>query len=495
VSEDRLGEAPAERPIRRRTRRDPKPRFKPDITGQLDIVLGCPALQVPEDHLARAVQKMVARFDLSKVEAKYSSLGRRGYAPANVLAIWVYASLVGIHHATKLARALKTDAALRLLSGGYPISRSTLNDFRQQHGTLFAELIEQTVAMAQSEGLLHLDDLAADSMRLRAHASTKAVRTLSRAKKRLQELASVDECALSSEERAKHCAKLEKHTRAVAECEKRGRTSILTTNPSAVLMKFPDGAGLPGHRVSTMAAGMRARLIVGVLVTADTNDYGMLESVVGETRRLLARVGVSDDAKLQVAADAGYCAQADLAFAERVRDRTDILIDGTRESAAGGRFFGRERFTIHADGSATCPAGRRMDGPIRHSEGRTQWTGVGCTDCSLRARCTDGKYRSFTANLELDRLRAAMSARMAAADGKQRYNRRIATVEPVFSNIESTMGYRRASSRWESTVIAEVMLKVLAHNVSRLLAAKQLSCVYCFLMPDGSLRPLETNSR
>jgi transposase len=452
-------------------------------------------LQVGDDHLARAVQKMVARFDLSKVDAKYSSLGRRGYAPGNVLAVWVYASLVGMHHATKVARALQTDAALRLLSGGYSISRSTLNDFRQQHGTLFAELIEQTVAMAKSEGLLQLDDLAADSMRLRAHASTKAVRTLSRSKKRLQELASVDESALSDEERAKHRAKVEKHTSAVGECEKRGRASIVTTNPSAALMKFPDGAGLPGHRVSAMAAGMRARLIVGVLVTADNHDYGMLESVVGETRRLLARIGVPDDAKLQVAADAGYCAQADLAFAERVRDRTDILINGVHEPQTGGRFFGRDRFVIHADGSASCPAGRPMDGPIQHSEGRTQWTGVGCADCSLRPRCTDGKYRNFTANLELDRLRAFMRTRMQAPDGKQRYNRRIATVEPVFSNIESTMGYRRVSSRNEVTAVAEVLLKVLAHNVSRLLAAKPLSCVYYLLLQPAALHPLETNSR
>ena len=111
--------------------------------------------------------------------------------------------------------------------------------------------------------------------------------------------------------------------------------------------------------------------------------------------------------------------------------------------------------------------------------------GVGCSDCSLRTGCTDGKFRSFTANLELDRLRSAMRARMAAPDGKQRYNRRIATVEPVFSNIESTMGYRRASSRHEETVIAEVLLKVLAHNVSRLLAAKPLSCVRCLVLPDA----------
>ena len=107
-------------------------------------------------------------------------------------------------------------------------------------------------------GLVQVDDLAVDSMRLRAHASTKAVRTLSRSTKRLAELAAVDESALSQADRETHRAKVEKHTRAVGACEARGRTSIVTTNPSAVLMKFPDGAGLAGHRISTMAAGVPA---------------------------------------------------------------------------------------------------------------------------------------------------------------------------------------------------------------------------------------------
>lgn len=482
-----LSSPPAERPIRRRTRRDPKPRFKPDTTDQLDAIVGCPSLQIPAEHLARGVVRIVARMDLSAVEAGYSSLGRRGHDPRRVLAVWVYASLIGIHHATKLARALETDAALRLLSGGHRISRSTLNEFRLRHEALFAACIEQTVAMAEAAGLLSLDDLAADSMRLRAHASTKAVRTLVRSKKRLAELSAVDESTLSETDRERHQAKLAKHTGAVAECEARGRTSVVTTNPSAVLMKFPDGAGLPGHRISAMAAGVKTRFLVAVLVTADTNDYGLLEPIVAETEKTLSQAGVEDVAGLQIAADAGYCAQADLAFAERVRDRIDLLVDGAREPKKRSGLFGRDRFVIADDGSATCPAGRLMKGPTPHADGRTIWTGVGCSDCPLRPQCTEGKTRSLTANLELDRLRAGMQARLDAPGGLDRYHRRIATVEPVFSNIESVMAYRRASSRREGTVVAEVLLKVLAHNISRLLVAKRLSRVYWLITPEGVL--------
>jgi transposase len=487
VSPLELTSSPSKPAVRRRTRRDPKPHFKPDVTGQLDAVRGSPSLTVPEKHLARAVQSIVARFDLSSIEGTYSSLGRHGFHPRSVLSVWIYGSLIGIHKGTVLAKSLVTDAALRFLSGGHEIKRGTLNNFRQKHGALFAELIAQTVKMARDEDLLPLEDLAADSVRVRAHASTKEVRTLSRSKKRLKELRTVDENALSHSALAEHRAKIAKHEKAVAECEKRGRTSIVRTNPSAALMKFPDGAGLPGHRVTAMAAGVKARFIVAVLVTCDVNDYGMLRPIVDETKKMLPRIGVADGTKLQVAADSGYSAKADLDFAYRVREGIDILVDGAHEPVNQRGHFGREHFQIRDDGSAICPAGRLMKGPRKHSDGHTRWQGSGCTNCSLRSRCTDGKERSLVVNIELDEVRAAMHKRMAAPGARQRYNRRIATVEPVFSNIESTMGFRRASSRREETVVAEVMLKVLAHNVSRLLAAKKLSRAFCMVTPYGAL--------
>ena len=452
---------------------------------------GCPALQVPADHLSRTVWQVVERFEMSKVEERYSSLGRHGYAPRRVLAVWLYASLIGIHHATKVAKALQTDAAMRLLSGGHAISRSKLNEFRQEQGALFEALLGQTVKMAQAAGLLPLDELAVDSMRLRAHASTKAVRTRARSTRRLQELAGVDLRTLTQDERAKHQAKVDKHQGAVKECEERERTSIVTTNPSAALLKFPDGGSAPGHRIAAMTAGVKQRLIVAVLVTADSNDYGTLESIVDQGAKALVRNGVPKEAKLQVAADAGYCAQPDLAFAQRMRERIDILVNGVPEPGQRTRFFGRDRFAFLPDGSVTCPAGRPMTGPLRHGDGQ-QWKGVGCSDCALRTGCTNGRYRSLVVNAELDQLRLAMHTRMAAPGAKQRYNQRIATVEPVFSNLESTMGFRRASSRFEATILAEVLLKVLAHNVSRLLATRRLSCVYCLVTPDGGLLPLPT---
>lgn len=471
--------SPTERPRRRRSRRDAKPHFKPSIVDQLDVVMGCPELAVAADHLARKVWRELGALDLSELERAYSSLGRHGYEPRRMLAVMVYASLTKLHSSTQMANATRTDAAMRLLSGGHAIAASSIRRFRSRFGEFFARALEQTVRIGVERGIVDCNDLATDSMRLRANASTTAVRTEKRSKERLEQLAQVDTSALSDEQRAVHDAKVRKHDDAVRECAKRGRTSIVTTNSEAALMKFPSGAGLPGHRVTVTASSVKHRFVVGVLVDADASDAAKLPNAIEEARRVLTLAGVPNDRQLQIAADAGYWNEPTLRYAAENRKHTDILIAEKVDGSRGGKFFGRERFVIHDDRSATCPAGRTMDGPYPHHDGRSQWIGRECGSCPLKSQCTSSKgNRIFTAQFDLERARDEMRERLARPGAKERYNRRIATVEPVFALVEEHMGYRRALPQKPSAVVAEVMLKLLAHNVGRLVAARRLSCVY-----------------
>lgn len=462
----------------RRQRRDPEPHFKPDTSHQLDAILGCPAESVASDHLAWAVLEVVDQLDTSAVEAGYSSLGRHGYHPKSTLAVWVYASLIGIHHSTKVARALGTDAAMRLVARGGKHSGATLRRFRQSNAALFAAAIDATVRLAQQRGLLDPQDLAIDSVRLRAHASTKVVRTRERSTKRLQELAAVDPRDLPRSERREHAAKLKKHREALALCAERSVSNVVLTSPAAALMKFPSGAGLPGHRVTVTASGQSTRFVISVLVDAATNDYGKLEGAVRQARDALLRAGVPEESMLQFAADAGYWSEDDLSFALRSREWADILVaEPGKENGHEDKpraYFGRDSFRIEGE-AAICPAGTRMRGPYQDSAvGRTKWIGIGCTECPQKPQCTPGRERALTVSAAAE----AMRDRLQHEGARERYNRRIATVEPVFSAIEDTMGFRRVSSRLPETVRAEILLKILAHNVARLIAAKRVRCVY-----------------
>jgi transposase len=458
-----------ENQVRRRTRRDPRPRFKPDVTTQLDAVCGCPELQVPEGHLARQVKELLGLFDLSEVEAKYSSLGRHAFQPRHKLAVWVYASLIGLHHGSEISRALETDAAFRFLSGGYWISSPVLNVFRRENEELFSQAIEASVAMAQQAGMLKPDQLAIDSVRLRADASFKAVRTLERSKQRIEELTEERENALP-EATDQIDRKLVKYQSAVERCEAEGRTNIVVTNELAGFMKFPNAGGVPGHRVTVTAAGVKERLVVSVLIDGDTQDQGKLGPSLEKTRELFERIGAPTTG-LQAAADAGYWTRPDLEFARANRGWVDVLIDEATTTSEHARFYSRKDFTIDSDGNAICPAGVHMR---KHSQGkRVRYLGVGCEDCALKPKCTDSKRRMLTLRPDYEVLRNAMQHRMAQPDASARYHKRMATVEPVFANLEDVMRFRRLSTRQRRSVVAEILLKILAHNISRLLSARR----------------------
>jgi transposase len=465
-------ESPSIRPVRKRVPKDPTPRFRVSRELQLDVIDGCLELQLPSDHLARRVWSIVEKLDTTTVESRYSPLGRRGFHPKRLLATWVYASLVGLHHSTKLARACQTDAAFRWLCGGDRPSGPTLRRARMNNTELFEAAIERTIALAAELNLVDIEDLAIDSMRIRAHASLASVRTVDRSTKRLNQLEKVDTSSATESARDEHDARVRKHERALAECERRGVPSVSVTNDLASLMKFPSGAAAPGHRATLVASGVSNRFVVGVIVDASSSDSGKLGEQMTSVRETLDRLGLRDRTMV-VAADAGYYKDVDLQFAHANRDWLDALIAERDNEKSNTGLFGRDRFVLDERHRATCPAGKEMLGPYPNDKtgDAWKWVGVGCAECPLKSQCTKGASRSLNIDFAKSRATNSMHERMAADDAKTRYNRRIATIEPVFSFMQDAMGFRRCSSRLSKTVKAEVLLKVLAYNIDRLIRA------------------------
>lgn len=479
VMADLLLSSPTGRVVRRRLRKDPVPRFKPDVSNQLDVAGACAAV-VPEMHVARFLREEIEHLDLTAVVATYSSQGRHGYHPKHVLGALLLGSLMGVHHSTKLARRLVTDAAFRLVAGGHAISAGVLRRFRRENLVAFESANAQVLKLGHERGLVDSNALAVDSVRLRADASRSAVRTLERSESRLKELAAVDINNLSDAEKAQHAEKVAKHQKAVELCRESGRTSVVVTSPSAGLMKFPDGASGPGHRATVVATGKKVRLIVNVLVDADATDYGHLAPAVLAAREKLSAAGVKLEQPMQIAADAGYFSERDLRFAQENQGLADILIapgpDRQKRSDATREFFTQEAFKREGN-QFICPAGTAMRGPYSDGNGKERWRGVGCSTCGLREQCTSGKRRTLVFDEGFREVSDFMRQRMEKPGAKQRYNERIATVEPVFSFIESAMNFRRVTSRKEQAILAEIQLKVLAYNLSRLIAAKRSLCV------------------
>lgn len=481
--------------VRRSRRRGPVPRFKPDTTRQLDAVRGTPSLQVPQDHLAWKLLRFMDALDTGVLESKYSSLGRRGFHPKRLLAVWTYASAIGVHSASRVELLLQTDAAFRLLSGGHAVSAETLRRFRREFKDIAPALMGQLLERAVAGKLVRPEDLAADSMRLEADASMDQVRRAEHSERRLAALDKVDVSSLTPEELERHEKLLKRHREAVAVCEAQGRTNVVLTCDTASLMKFPHGSSKPGHRVSAVVSGARARYIVALLIDAASSDYGKIEPLMKATREALTTAGVGEGVRLQVAADAGYFSGEDLAWAAENRSTVDVLIKepppkrAQKENEPGKlKFFGRDDFKVDPETLiAVCPAGRQMKGPYQDGSAIKFWRGSGCSGCSLKAKCTEGGRRKLSVRFGYEKLVEEMRDRMSQPDATARYGQRVATVEPAFAYIEDVMSFRRLSSRHAGTIVSEIHLKVFAYNLLRLLSCARSFWVFLELTrtPDG----------
>jgi hypothetical protein len=455
---------------RRRFARSGDVHYVADVSSQVDFIHGTPVDAVPRNHLAWKVKESLGLFDFGPIKAKSSPLGRHGLNPEHLLAVWLLGSLQAVHRASQLEQRIKTDTAYRLLSGGHAISATSLRTFRRTNLLFFDQCVNRMIEIAQERGYLDLSETAVDSVRLEADAAEASIRTAVRSNKMVKELSAKDTSAMSPDQRERHQARLEKHTRAVEHCEEMDVTNYSVTDPLAALMKFPHGGAKPGHRLTTVVAGAVIRFCIAYFLSSAPTDHGLLSPTLQALRARLRRVGVPDTFIVKTAADAGFCDEDDVGVAHKNELGIDVVLAQQSFSGAGvgdKSLFGKEHFKIEGE-LCICPAGTKMRGPVRDGGKLVKWMGVGCKTCPLHAQCTTSAARKVKHNPVTAQARADLRQRMEDPVRKALYGKRGPIVESMYSVLEDAMEFRRVSSRHPATTQAEIVLKILAYNLSRL---------------------------
>ncbi len=279
---------------------------------------------IDADHPARLMWGYVEGLDLRALEALVKAREHgRGRSPASLrllLALWLYATSQGIGSARALAGLCESHAAYRWLCGGVSVNYHGLSDFRVAHGALLDRLLIESVASLAAGGLIDLDEVAQDGVRVRAAAGSGSFRrrasleaALATATALVQGLkAEVDDdpgaagaravaarrrAAQAREARLKaalaHQAELEalrarraKTNKAEVETQKPPRSS--TTDPEARIIKMADGGFRPAWngQVATVAQG---QIVVAVDVTANGSDHGQLRPMLERIERQFGR--------------------------------------------------------------------------------------------------------------------------------------------------------------------------------------------------------------
>jgi len=288
-------------PARLRTAQRDQPEFQ---LVDLDSLLSA-------DHQARAVWTFVTALDLSEllvaIKAREGEPGRPPADPRILMTLWLYATLEAVGSARALAELCEAHVAYRWICGGVSMNYHTLADFRVAHVALLDRLLAQGVASLVSEGLVTLERLAQDGVRIRASAGAASYRRrdrleslLSEAEARVAQLKAeleTDPGATTARQRAardraareqveRTNAALERMVELEAQRARREKTHkkdtqkqkeprASTTDAEARHMKMPDGGYRPAYN-GQFASDLRTQVVVAVDLDTTGSDGGLM---------------------------------------------------------------------------------------------------------------------------------------------------------------------------------------------------------------------------
>jgi transposase len=311
----------------------PKHRIAEPQRKQAVMVFEVPEDALPPTHPARLLWDVVGTLDLSRflvgVKAVEGTVGRKTLSPRMKLVLWLYAVKEGIGSAREIARRVQTDAAFRWIVGDLKIGHHCLSKFRIEHGAALDALMTDILASLMHKGVLSLDLVAQDGMRVRADATAPSFRRLpsllecrEQAALHLKAvLAQGDNPELTKAQVARREAaardfqrRVEEAISTVEQLQKTRKptdkpTRASTTDAEARVMKMPDGGFRPAYNVQMATAGSEMggpRTIVGVRVTNVGSDMGSVAPMLDDIER---RTGALPNTLL---ADANHASGADV---------------------------------------------------------------------------------------------------------------------------------------------------------------------------------------
>jgi transposase len=268
------------------------------------------------EHEARIVWNYVCGLDLSALYAAIQAVEQGpGQAPADpriLMTLWLYATLRGVGSARELNRLCQHHAAYRWICGGVSMNYHTLSDFRAQHVDLLDRLLTESVASLMAEGLVTLDRVAQDGMKVRASAGAASFRrrppleeALGEAEEQVAQLRKELEAnpaahktrqqaarQRAAEERARRIRAALEQLPKIAESKKakdREKARASTADAEARVMKMGDGGYRPAFNVQ-LATATDAQIITGADVTNSGGDQGQLAPMVDQHQQRYGQV-------------------------------------------------------------------------------------------------------------------------------------------------------------------------------------------------------------
>ena len=443
---------------------------------------------VPEDSDVNLYLDLFEALDLEEFTMDYSSQGEAAIHPELMLRTIVYGLTHGLESGRKLAQACKYDSRFLVLSGEQMPDARTFQRFLDRHEKRIPGLFGQIVALAQGMGLVKLGTIAIDGSKFKANTSrhkamsygrmVTALEALEHELKELRASLTAENAAESDESRLKgEIARRETRRAKITAAKERIEAEAAAKGEEVDDKKqksFNDLDALPNYNKKTgmsyaynvgVAVDDASQIVVACEIHDNCSDQGMLEPVLGAviaTTRAVPEFGL---------ADAGFNNPENIAILENL-GITPIIAPGKGEDDVSPSALESLRYDEDR-GMWRCPKGKLVPEALPTSERRTLAPPKGfCIGCPKQTTCPLFEKQGRRISLPPEKIRAAQqrnAERLRTPEGKARYRRRKAIVEPVFGNMKNkgmrilVKGTRKVQTR--------VKIFAIAHNVEKIVGA------------------------
>jgi len=456
---------------------------------------------VAEDHEVRAIWDFVGRLDLSpyyeEVEAVEGEAGRPALDPQLMVSLWIYAYSKGVGSAREISRLCEYDPAYQWLTGMEPVNYHTLSDFRVGHKEALDELFSEVLGLLSAGGLISLERVMHDGVKVKACASGDTFRReerirvhLEKAREQVQQMGDPRTAEEVSPRvaKARQRAAREKKERlelALGEMEKIRATKlskaekqevrVSMTDPEARVMKQSDGGYAPSYNAQ-ISTDAKEKVIVGVGVSQCGSDY---EELVPAEEKVEETMGRAPE---QMVTDGGFVSRENiLAMKEKGIDFIGPMGVGVAQSAGQMKrrgvdpSFYPEVFHYEAvSDTYWCPAGKslRPDGEEKRP-GRTNYryraSAADCQKCIFKEKCcpqNETMGRAIVRGVD-DPVVVDHKEKMETEEAKQIYRQRGAVAEFPNAWIKDKIGLRQFRLRGLIKVGMELLWVCLTYNIKQ----------------------------
>jgi Transposase and inactivated derivatives len=435
---------------------------------------------IAEDHIGRILNDIIDAFDITTLEAKYSKDGCPAYHPRLLIKILLYGYMINIRSSREIHKMTHTDTAVMYLAAMQHPDFRTICRFRSSHLDSIKDVFSQVVTVCKEMGMLGVGKISLDGTKIKANASVKQSKDADALDKEIDKILkesieidkAEDEMYGDStpyempKELVDKTKRLEKIHAAKKKLEEEKLEKINVTDNDAKIMKHKDGSLKPSYN-GQIAVDDKEQVIVAADLVTDTNDVKQVDPMI---QLIWATMGYKPTILL---ADAGYFSYDNIDLLNQIGTDSYIPDNFFRiEERGRSKYFPKSMFRFDKENDCYyCPAGITM--PFKGIQKRDdepelkQFIGDHCSICVLKNACTKAKKRIISRDPR-EHLMEDMRKKLRTEDGKELYQERMSTVEPVFGQMKQNRGFTEFLLRGEDKAKVEFLMMCIVHNIEKI---------------------------